>query len=63
YAIKNDLKLIQYSIFPKMLRIQLLLIKELNQSEDYSNSMEKLKSIRSIFRIKLDRFKNLVENE
>ncbi len=63
YAIKNDLKLIQYSIFPKMLRIQLLLIKEIKQSEGYHNSIEKLKSIRHKFRIKLDHFKNLIENE
>ncbi|MFW9970681.1 MAG: hypothetical protein ACFFDF_10810, partial [Candidatus Odinarchaeota archaeon] len=29
YALKNNLKLIQYSIFPKTLRILLLLLKEL----------------------------------
>jgi len=61
YAIKNDLKLIQYSIFPRMLRIQLLLIKELKQFEDYNNFLEKLTIIRRKFRVKLDKIKNLVE--
>ena len=61
YAIKNDLKLIQYSIFPRMLRIQLLLIKELKQFEDYKNFLEKLTIIRRKFRVKLDKIKNLVE--
>ncbi|MFX1503062.1 MAG: hypothetical protein ACFFDH_19025 [Promethearchaeota archaeon] len=63
YAIKNSLRLIQYSIFPKMLRIQLLLIKEISQFEDYNKFLEKLKLIRSKFQIKLDKIKNLVENE
>ena len=63
YAIKNDLKLIQYSIFPRMLRIQLLLIKELKQFEDYNNFLEKLTIIRRKFRAKLVKIKNLVENE
>ncbi|MFX1365785.1 MAG: hypothetical protein ACFFCE_02950 [Promethearchaeota archaeon] len=63
YAIKNDLRLIQYSIFPKMLRIQLLLIKEINHFEDYNNFLEKLILIRSKFRHKLDKIKNLFENE
>ena len=63
WAVKNDLKLIQYSIFPRMLRIQLLLIKEIKQFEDYNISVEKLAFIRRKFRIKLDKIKNLVENE
>lgn len=61
YAIKNDFKLVQYSIFPRTLRIQLLLIKELKQIEDYKNFLEKSINIRRKFRVKLDKIKNLVE--
>ncbi len=61
YAIKNDFKLVQYSIFPRTLRIQLLLIKELKQIEDYKNFLEKSINIRRKFRAKLDKIKNLVE--
>jgi len=63
YALKNDLKLIQYSIFPKTLRIQLLLLKEIVKIEDYTNSIEKLKSYRREFRHKLAQVKKLLENE
>ncbi|NVM35010.1 MAG: hypothetical protein HWN81_05405 [Candidatus Lokiarchaeota archaeon] len=63
YAIKNNLKLVQYSIFPRMLRIQLLLIKELKQFENYNDALEKLTIIRRKFRAKLDKIKNLVKNE
>jgi hypothetical protein len=63
FAVKNDLKLIQYSIFPKTLRIQLLLLKEIVDIKDYANSIEKLKSYRKEFRHKLGQVKNLVENE
>jgi len=63
WAVKNDLKLIQYSIFPRILRIQLLLLKEIKQFEDYTNFLEKLINIRDKFRTKLEKIKNLVENE
>jgi len=63
WAVKNDLKLIQYSIFSRNLRIQLLLLKEIKQYDDYTNFLEKLTIIRGKFRTKLERIKNLVENE
>jgi hypothetical protein len=63
YAIKSNLKLIQYSIYPKTLRIQLLMLKELKTMEDYTNSIEKLKIYRKQFRSKLVKIKNIVENE
>ena len=63
YAIKNDLKLIQYSIFPKTLRIQLLLLKEIRKIEDYTIFIKKLNDLRKDFRSKLLKIKNLVENE
>ncbi len=63
FAIKNGLKLIQYSIYPKTLRTQLLSMKEIKNPTDYSNSIEVLKAFRKDFREKLVRLKKLVENE
>ncbi|GAH04963.1 unnamed protein product, partial [marine sediment metagenome] len=39
FALKNGLKLIQYSIYPKTLRTQLLSMKEIKNPTDYSNSI------------------------
>jgi len=63
YAIENDLKLIQYSIFPKTLRIQLLLLKEIKKVDDYTNYITKLSNIRKEFRINLGKIKDLLENK
>jgi len=63
FAVRNDLKLIQYSIFPKNFRIQLLLLKEIEKAKDYTSFIEILKTYRRQFRHKLERIKNLVENE
>ncbi|MFX1531637.1 MAG: hypothetical protein ACFFBC_11040 [Promethearchaeota archaeon] len=63
FAIKNGLKLIQYSIYPKTLRTQLLYMKEIKNPTDYSNSIEVLKESRSHFREKLVKLERLVENE
>ena len=63
YAIQYNLKLIQYSIYPKTLRIQLLLLKEIENIEDYVSFIQKLSDIRKEFRSKLVKFKNIVENE
>ncbi len=63
FALKDNLKLLQYSIFPKTLRIQLLLLKELNIIEDYTNSIDILKTYRKEFRSILVKIKNLLENK
>jgi hypothetical protein len=63
YMIKGERNLIQYSIYPKTLRIQLLLLKEIKNSEEFTNFIEDLSMIRDKFRNKLVRMKNLVENE
>lgn len=63
FALKDDLKLIQYSIFPKTLRIQLLLLKELKKVEDYANSINILKSNRKLFRSTLLKAKTIIENK
>ncbi len=59
---KHDLKLIQYSIYPKTLRIQLLCMLEIHTSKNYSTSIKVLKSGRKEFRKKLVRMKDLVQD-
>lgn len=63
FALKNRLKLIQYSIYPKTLRIQLLSIKEIKEIEGYNDSIEILKEARKNFRKKLVMLKDFVENK
>lgn len=63
YLTKNKLKLIQYSIYPETLRVQLLLLKEIKLIDDYTLSIKSLNRIRKEFRNKILRLKNLVENE
>lgn len=63
FAKNNNLKLIQYSIFPKILRINLLLIKELTEIEDYSKSIQMLKNFRIVFQNRLTNFRDLIENQ
>ncbi|MFX1501142.1 MAG: hypothetical protein ACFFDH_09295, partial [Promethearchaeota archaeon] len=58
YAVQNKLKIIQYSIFPKTLRVQLLLLKEIEKIEDYAIFLKKLNEIRKDFRSKLIKIKN-----
>ena len=63
FAKRNNLKLIQYSIFPKILRINLLLIKELIEIEDYSKSIQMLKNFRIVFQNRLTNFRDLIKNQ
>ena len=63
FAIKNDLKLIQYSIVPKTTRISLLSLKEIKEIEDLEKSIGILQDFREKFRKKIAKIKNLVENE
>lgn len=63
YARKNGLELIQYSIYPKTLRTQLLSMKEIKHIEEYNDIIEVLRRFRKEFREKLVVLKNLVENK
>ena len=63
YATMNNLKLIQYSLFPKNIRISLLTLTEIQTVEDYSNSIELLKNFRNYFRKTFEKIKNLIENK
>ena len=62
FAIKNDLKLIQYSIVPKTTRISLLSLKEIKEIEDLEKSVGILQDFREKFRKKIAKINNLVEN-
>ncbi|MHA1491866.1 MAG: hypothetical protein ACTSRI_19705 [Promethearchaeota archaeon] len=67
HANKNGLKLIQFSIYPKTFRINLLSLKELNNIddyiEDYSFSLKLLKQFRKDFRKKLINLSNANKKE
>ena len=63
YANKNDLKLIQYSLYPKLQRINLLSLKELKKVEDFSNSIQILLNFKKQFRLSLEKIKNLIEDK
>ena len=63
YATKNNLKLIQYCLFPKSIRISLLTLTEIQTVEDFSNSIELLKNFRNYFRKTFEKIKNLIENK
>lgn len=63
YATRNNLKLIQYSLFPKNIRISLLSLKEIRTIEDYPRSIELLKEFKKKYRKNLEKIRNLVENE
>ena len=63
YAIKHNLKLIQYSILRKTYRISLLSLKEIVSIEEYTNSIKILNNFRIEFRKNLVKIKNLVEDK
>ncbi|MFX1571765.1 MAG: hypothetical protein ACFFB0_03375 [Promethearchaeota archaeon] len=63
FAVKNNLQLIQYSIFPRSLRIQLISLKEIRKIEDYNSSNVLLIEFRKKLREKFMKLKRIVENE
>jgi len=63
FALKHDLKLIQYSIYPKSLRLMLLSLKEIKKIEEYQKGITILGDIKVKFRNRLGRIINLVESE
>ncbi|MFX0018460.1 MAG: hypothetical protein ACFFAK_07150 [Promethearchaeota archaeon] len=64
-AIKEigNIKLIQFSIYPKNFRISLLSLKEIRNKDDFLKSVKLLKDLRINFKKKLDKIKNLIENK
>lgn len=63
YATKNNLKLIQYSLFPENNRVSLLSLKEIDSIDDYPKSIEILNNFRIEFRKTLEKIKNLAEDK
>ncbi len=63
YAVKNQLKLLQYCIFLKTLRVQLLSLKELLNIDEFRNIVDTLKMFRTQFRETLEKFRNLLQDE
>lgn len=61
-VLKHELKLIQYSIYPKTLRIQLLCMIEIQTIKNYNTSIKVLKSSRKEFQEKLVRLNDLVQD-
>ncbi|MFW9938040.1 MAG: hypothetical protein ACFFD5_10355 [Candidatus Thorarchaeota archaeon] len=56
----DNLKLIQFSLYPKTNRVNLIVFKELKSIESVSNSMEILKEIRKEFRKRITNLRNLI---
>ncbi len=56
----SNIKLIQFSIYPKNFRISLLSLKEIRDKEDFLKSVKILKDLRINFKKKLDKIKNLI---
>ncbi|MFX1339339.1 MAG: hypothetical protein ACFFDK_12075 [Promethearchaeota archaeon] len=61
FARKNALKLVQYTINLKQLRISLIALKEIEKIEDFSFSVEILKEFRTNFREMLAKIKSTLE--
>ena len=54
----DEIKLIQFSIHPKSMRVSLLALKELNSAENYSQLIGLLQELRKQFRQKLTKMTN-----
>ncbi|MFO7796715.1 MAG: hypothetical protein ACQERB_17540 [Promethearchaeati archaeon] len=59
FALKNNIRLIQYSLYPKTHRINLLALKELKNREEYSQDLDILKSFKINFQNRLETIKNI----
>ena len=59
----GNIKLIQFSVYPKNFRINLLSLKEIRSKDDFLKSVKILKDLRIKFKKKLDKLKNLIENK
>lgn len=59
----GNIKLIQFSIYPKNFRISLLSLKEIRNEDDFLKSVKILKDLRINFKKKLDKIKNLIANK
>ena len=58
----HNLKLIQFSIYPQHFRVSLFSLKELNTTDNLSESINLLKEFRNKYRKELENLKNLIKN-
>jgi len=63
FATNNALKLIQYPIYPRSFRINLILLKELKNINDFSETNNLFKELYKKYRNRMEKIKNLVEIE
>ncbi|TXT62471.1 MAG: hypothetical protein BAJALOKI3v1_570009 [Promethearchaeota archaeon] len=63
FALEYDLKLLQYSVYPKTLRVSLLSLKELHKTEHYETYVKIFKDFNNIFQKKLEQFSNNFKNK
>jgi hypothetical protein len=63
FATNNALKLIQYPIYPRSFRINLLLLRELKNVNDFSETINLFKELYKKYRKKIEKIINLVEIE
>ena len=62
FSKEHNLKLIQFSIYPQHFRVTLFSLKELNTTDNFSESINLLKEFRNKYRKELENLKNLIKN-
>ena len=62
FSKENNLKLIQFSIYPQNFRVSLFSLKELNSKDNLSESINLLKEFRKNYRKELEKLQNLIKN-
>jgi len=63
FALENNFRLLQYSLYPKNLRTNLLSLKEFKKVEDYERTLKLLEDYKKIFQENLDSLKEIVKNK
>ncbi|TXT67305.1 MAG: hypothetical protein BAJALOKI1v1_130040 [Promethearchaeota archaeon] len=61
FALQHDIKLIQYSLNPNLLRLNLLALKEITIPKDFSQILSLLREYKSIFKIRLRKINDLTQ--
>lgn len=62
FSKEHNLKLIQFSIYPQHFRVSLFSLKELNTTDNFSESINVLKEFRNKYRKELENLKNIIKN-
>ncbi len=62
FSKEHNLKLIQFSIYPQHFRVSLFSLKELNTTDNISESINLLKEFRNKYRKELENLKNLIKD-